>query len=142
MAKSELFENPVAAFFLRNLNAFPVRRNYSDRNAIRYAKRIIDGGSVLGIFPEGRRVRKSAPTQAKDGVALLARLTGADVLPVCIYRSKEDERKRHGLRVVFGTLLKNEELGFEGKDKKAELSSASEKIMSAIRNLWEEENCR
>ncbi len=142
MAKSELFENSLIGFLLKNLNAFPVRRNHSDKSAIRYAQRIINEGGILGIFPEGRRVREKLPSTAKYGVAFLARITSADILPVCIYRNPEDKRKRHGLKIIFGEMIKNEDLGFLGMDKKAELISASEKIMSAIRRLWEEENCR
>lgn len=143
MAKSELFENKAVAVFVRNMNAFPVKRNYSDRNAIRYAKSVIEKGWVLGIFPEGRRVRESAsPAEAKEGVAYLARVTGADVLPVCIYRNPEDKRKRHSLTLVFGKVIRNSELGFGQSNKSEEISSAAETIMSAIKKMWEEENCR
>lgn len=143
MAKSELFEKKHIAAFMRNMNAFPVKRNYSDRNAIRYAKSVIDKGWVLGIFPEGRRVRESAsPVEAKAGVAYLARATGADVLPVCIYRNPEDKRKRHSISLVFGKVIKNSDLGFGNGNKTEEINNAAEIIMSEIKKMWEEENCR
>lgn len=140
MAKSELFEDPLKAVFMRNMNAFPVIRNHSDRNALRYAKSIIDKGQVLGIFPEGQRVRRSSPTSGKSGVAYLARVTGADVLPVCIYRSPDDDGIRHSLMLIYGKVIKNSSLGFKGKNRGEELSAAAEIIMDAIRKLWEEEN--
>lgn len=140
MAKSDLFENPLKAVFMRNLNAFPVKRNYSDRSALKYAKAVIDRGWVLGIFPEGRRIKKSPPTEAKTGIAYLARVTGADILPVCIYRNPDDDGIRHGLSLTFGEVIKNSELGFYGRDRNAELEHASKIIMLKIKELWEAEN--
>ena len=140
MAKSELFMNPFKAAFMRNMNAFPVKRNYFDRAAIRRAEQIINNGWVLGVFPEGRRVRNSSPTEAKNGVAYLARLTGADVLPVCIYRSPSDTSRWHGLVLSFGDVIKNSEFCFGSKKKTEELDFASELIMNKIKSLWEAEN--
>lgn len=140
MAKSELFENYFKAAFVRNMNAFPVVRNHSDRNALRYAKDVINKGWVLGIFPEGQRIRKSSPTEAKSGVAYLARITGADVLPVCIYRALDDDGKWHRITLIYGKVIKNTALGFEGKNRSEELGRASELIMDRIKELWEAED--
>ncbi len=140
MAKSELFMNPFKAVFMRNMNAFPVKRNYFDRAAIRRAELIVNNGWALGIFPEGRRVRNSSPTEAKNGVAYLARLTGADVLPVCIYRSPSDTSRWHSLVLSYGDVIKNPEFCFGVKKKSEELDFASELIMKRIKSLWEAEN--
>lgn len=140
MAKSELFEAPLKAMFLSRMNAFPVRRNHFDRSALKRARDILKKGWILGIFPEGRRVRNSPPTESKNGVAYLARLTGADVLPVCIYRNPDDMSRWHRLVLTYGTVIKNNELIFSGKDKSKELDNASDIIMSKIKELWEAEN--
>lgn len=141
MAKSDLFQNPFSAVILRNMNAFPVKRWKSDRKALRYAKEVLDRGWALGIFPEGRRVRGGVPpTEARTGIGYLARVTGADVLPCCIYKV---QRPIHSKAIVrFGTVIKNSELGFVGEDKSAEMKRASELIMNKIKELWEEEKCR
>lgn len=140
MAKSELFESFFKATFMRNMNAFPVKRNHFDRAALRRAVNILEDGGVLGIFPEGRRVRNSAPTESKNGVAYIARLTGADILPVCIYRNPDDAAFWHKLTLLYGKVIKNSELGFNGKNKTEELNAASELIMNRIKELWEAEN--
>lgn len=140
MAKSELFDNYFKALFMRNMNAFPVKRNHSDRNALSYATEILNNGSVLGIFPEGRRVKNSPPTDSKKGVAYLARLTGADILPACIYRSSNDSSPWHRLVLSYGRVITNRELGFDGNNRSLELSRASELIMKCITDLWEAEN--
>ena len=133
IAKSELFENPIIAFFLSNLNAFPVRRGLSDRDAIKYACDILSKDKILGIFPEGRRVRSAVPEKAKRGVAFIARRTGADVLPVCLYLDPREEVLRPRITVRFGSVLKNDELFADGKS----LGEVSDCIMDNIEKLWE-----
>lgn len=132
IAKSELFENPVTAFFVRNLNAFPVRRGLSDRRAIRYACDILSDDKILGIFPEGRRVRSAIPEKAKRGVAFIAKRTGADILPASLYIDPKEDVMRPKLTLRFGRILKNNELFSGGRD----LDSAAEKIMNEIEKLW------
>ena len=133
IAKSELFENPVTAFFVSNLNAFPVRRGLSDRNAIKYACDILNQDKILGIFPEGRRVRSAVPEKGKKGVAFIARRTGADVLPACLYIDPKEDVFRPRITLRFGRVLKNSELFSEGK----KLEEVAECIMNNIEKLWE-----
>ena len=140
IAKSELFQNPVTAFFLSNLNAFPVRRGLSDRDALKYACKILDDDKILGIFPEGRRVRSAVPEKAKRGVAFIARRTGADVLPASLYLDPKEDVLRPKLTLRFGRVLKNSELFDEDEDKSQQLQLASEKIMNTIEKLWEKKH--
>ena len=133
IAKSELFENPVTAFFLSNLNAFPVRRGLSDRSAIKYACDILNQDKILGIFPEGRRVRSAIPEKAKRGVAFIAKRTGADVLPASLYIDPEEDVLRQRVTLRFGRVLKNSELFADEKD----LDKVADCIMNNIEKLWE-----
>ena len=133
IAKSELFENPVTAFLLSNLNAFPVRRGLSDRSAVKYACEILNQDKILGIFPEGRRVRSSIPEKAKRGVAFISKRTGADVLPVCLFLDPKEDIFRPKITIRFGRVLKNDEL-FSG-DKS--LENVADCIMNNIEKLWE-----
>lgn len=87
MAKKELFENPVFAFILKSLYAFPVDRNGLDLKALRYAVSLVDDGKVLGIFPEGTRVKEVKRENVKDGVAFVALKAKADILPIEIISS-------------------------------------------------------
>lgn len=140
MAKSELFKNPALAFLLRQMNAFPVRRGYSDREALRYAMELLRQGRVLGIFPEGRRIRAAVPTTAKTGVAMIARHTGADVLPLCLYLDPGEDVIRPHIRLRFGEPLSAADLGFHAGNRKEEVSAAAELIMNKITQLWEKEH--
>ncbi len=141
MAKSDLFENPAFAALLRNMNAFPVRRWTADRDALRYARRVLECGGVLGIFPEGRRVRgEKEPVDARNGIGYLARITGSDILPCCIY--KINKKHRSEITVVFGTVIRNSQLGFTGENRSAEIRNASKIIMDRIKELWKLEEIR
>lgn len=137
MAKSDLFENPAFALLLTKMNAFPVKRWTADRNALKYAIKVLEGEGVLGIFPEGRRVRGGVqPVDARKGIGYIAKKTGADVLPCCIYKIKK--RCRSELTLVFGTVIKNSEL-FSDEEKCASSDSAkaaSSIIMDRIKELW------
>lgn len=84
MAKEELFENPLARWFLRKVDAFPVRRGRADRNAIRHALRILAAGHLLAMFPEGTRSKTGELQELQRGAALLALKSGAPVVPMHI----------------------------------------------------------
>ena len=137
MAKSDLFENRALAVLLKKMNAFPVRRWSADRKALKYAVDILKNGKVLGIFPEGRRVRGGAePAEARKGVGYIARISGSDVLPCCIY--KEKRRIRSKITIVFGEVIKNNELFPPERDLSSAHSAelASSISMDRIKELW------
>lgn len=136
IAKYELFTNPVLKKAITHLNGFPIVRGRGDMTAINYAIELIRRGEVLCIFPEGTRSPDSTPKTAKSGVGLMARKTGADVIPVAIYMENKDKK---GSRVVvkFGKAIKNEELGFTDGGKSKENKAAANKIMDEITRLWE-----
>lgn len=136
MAKDELFKNPVFASFLKKMNVFPVKRQTSDKRALEFAKRIISSGWVLGIFPEGSRIKDASPKRAKNGVSYLAAKTKADVLPVSIYKAPGVRKLRPQITIRFGKLIKNSELGFSEEYSQQKIRESSEKIMSAITALW------
>ena len=84
MAKKELFKYKTTSYLRYKLGAFPVDRSQSDISAIKNALRVLKDDKVLGIFPEGTRVKKMDLESAKPGVALLSVKSGAKILPVHI----------------------------------------------------------
>jgi 1-acyl-sn-glycerol-3-phosphate acyltransferase len=84
LGKKELFEWPVVGFLARHGGVHPVDRDRADVDAFRLAKRILDEGHVLFVFPEGTRSADGGLQLARDGVAVLALRTGAPILPVGI----------------------------------------------------------
>ncbi|HET7266462.1 MAG TPA: lysophospholipid acyltransferase family protein [bacterium] len=84
MAKHELFRVPGVRWWITKCGAFPVRRGTADRHALRTALEILQNGGVLVMFPEGTRGRDRALREPEPGAALLARRTGAALLPVAV----------------------------------------------------------
>ncbi len=84
MAKEELFKPPVFVPLIRSLGAFPVKRGIGDKAAISLAiDRLKDGQSLL-MFPEGTRGDGKTMRELQSGVALVARRSGAKVVPAGI----------------------------------------------------------
>ncbi len=84
LGKKELFEWPVVGYLARHGGVHPVDRSTADVEAYRLAKRILDEGHVLFVFPEGTRSADGTLHEARDGVASLALRTGAPIVPVAI----------------------------------------------------------
>lgn len=83
MAKQELFKGLFGAL-IRSLNAFPVRRGEGDTEAIRKSISLLQEGRALLVFPEGTRNDGDQMLPMSAGVAMLAKKTGAKVVPVGI----------------------------------------------------------
>lgn len=140
MAKIQLFSNPVVGWFMTHLNAFPVNRGSGDTSAIDYGCMILREGHVMAICPEGKRIKDKdgVPQRAKAGVAVIAKATGADVLPVAIH-CHGNIKPFKKVTISYGKMIKNEELGIlEGT--RTEIKTAANMVMDSIVDLWEAEN--
>jgi glycerol-3-phosphate dehydrogenase (NAD(P)+) len=96
VSKSEIFKNPLVAWFVSSLGAFPVRRGAGDPEMMATAKAILERGDCLLIFPEGTRTRPGSLGRPKRGVGRLALETGAPVVPVALIGT---EAVRKGWRI-------------------------------------------
>ncbi len=84
MGKEELFHVPILRQIITRVGAFPVRRGAADRAALRHAVDLIKGGAAVLIFPEGTRSEDGQLGIAEKGFALIARQTGAAIIPIAI----------------------------------------------------------
>lgn len=134
MAKEELFKPAIAGAVIRSLYAFPVKRGAADRGALKTALGILKKDLCLGVFPEGTRSRDGKTHEAQAGVAFLAAMSKAPVVPTAIIGTNKIFSSGclfPRLQIIFG-----EPIYFEGKhnDKEA-LTDFSKKIMVKIENL-------
>ncbi|MEO6914192.1 MAG: lysophospholipid acyltransferase family protein [Candidatus Baltobacteraceae bacterium] len=132
MAKAELFAIPLLGSMISAFGTYPVDRHRSATAAIKRSVEILRAGGCIGIFPEGTRNASGSAT-AREGVALLASLGKAPVVPAYIAGS-DRARRLHQIKVAFGPALR-----FPG-DRKASrdsLAKFTEQIMGEIHSLAE-----
>ena len=137
MAKEELFRIPVISWILHQCHTFPVKRGAADRSAIKTAAKVLKEGHCIALFPEGTRSRSGRMRKAEPGVALIAKLSGAVVIPAAI--SGSDRILNKGcflpkLKLSFGTPMK---YTAEKADKES-LHEFAQSVMDEVAKIKEE----
>ncbi len=84
MAKKQIFKSKILSYLLNKIGTFPVDREETDLSAVKNSLRVLKNDGVLGIFPEGTRVKEVNFENAKPGVALISIKAKSPVLPVYI----------------------------------------------------------
>ncbi len=84
VGKSELWDVPMLWRVLDAVGVIPVHRESVDRTFIKTATRLLDEGSLVGIFPEGTRYREPGLGQGNEGVAFIAMRAGVKIVPMGI----------------------------------------------------------
>jgi 1-acyl-sn-glycerol-3-phosphate acyltransferase len=87
LMKRELFLIPFHGWFSRKFQMIPVDRDKGPsalRRMLREAKKRIDDGREIIIFPEGTRRPPGAPPDYKTGIVLLYDALGVPCLPVAL----------------------------------------------------------
>ncbi len=126
MAKSELFRSRPLAAAMRSLNAFPIERGGGDRAAISEAGRLLAGGAVLGIFPQGTS-KAERQIGWHRGAARLALATGVPLVPVRLNGTRPLLRRTR-IRIVVGEPITVE----EGRPTIAAAKSLTERVEQAV----------
>ena len=83
-AKKELFNTKFKNFWMHQLCAFPVDREGTDINALKFSINLLKNRGCLGIFAQGTRVKDGQVAEAKNGVSLFALKSGVEVVPIGI----------------------------------------------------------
>jgi len=87
IAKEPLFHYPILGALLRWAQALVVYRQGTlneTRELLKQAEQTLNKGSVIGIFPEGKRSHQGKLQAGKPGLALLASRMHIPILPVGI----------------------------------------------------------
>lgn len=103
LVKEELFRG-VAGRLLRGIGQVPIRRGEADRAPLMTAVRVLRGGGLIGVFPEGTRGAGDVAA-AEQGAAWLVRTTGAVVLPVATRGTRRPDGARRRFRPVVDVLV-------------------------------------
>jgi len=89
MSKKEHFDGAIRRLVFKQVGVIPVDREAGGSEALKGAIEILENDGAIGIFPEGTRSRDGKMGQGKTGVARLAAVTGAAVVPVAIRQTDD-----------------------------------------------------
>lgn len=128
MAKEELFSMPILKSLLPHLNAFPVKRGMSDREALRKGLKVLKEGRVLGLFPEGTRSKTGELGKGLAGAGFFALRTEANVVPCAVIGPYKAFSR---LKIVYGKPIDMKKL----REEKASAEVTTEVIMNEIQKL-------
>lgn len=81
---NEMFSVKPWGWFLKRLGFIPVKRGGFNKEAIREAVAYLKSGYAIGIFPEGKISRDDKLDAGKAGMAVIAKLADADIIPFAI----------------------------------------------------------
>ena len=141
MAKAELFENAFLKQLLTDVGAFPVKRHSGDVRAFMKAKKYLENGEPVLVFPEGTRSKDGELQELKPGAAALCLSSKVPILPVQIIAPKgvKPWRKIH---IYYGDVIFPEEFAIDPNKKPAETLAEADKVILnsflKIRKLCEE----
>ncbi|WMJ76212.1 MULTISPECIES: lysophospholipid acyltransferase family protein [unclassified Sedimentibacter] len=131
MGKKELFDNKILGFLFKKLGAFPVDRGGVSMSAIKSSLSVLKSNEVLGIFPEGTRVKNYDENNAKPGIGLIANKAKSNIIPFYI---KGSYKFRGKIEIFFGE-EKNYFENIEGKINSETYSKIGKKILQDIYGL-------
>lgn len=138
MAKKELFKVPIFGWCIKLFGAFPVDRSGSDVGAVKKAISVVEENKCMGIFPQGHRYKGEIPrnTKTKNGVALIATKTKADILPCFIWRKNNKSGLFRRTYIIFGDMIPYESLGYD-PDASGEYARITDIVFDKICTLGE-----
>ncbi|MGW5076716.1 lysophospholipid acyltransferase family protein [Rhodococcus sp. NPDC004095] len=118
LAKSEYFTTPgfkgaLQKAFYSGAGQVPIDRSGADaaNAALTTARRLLDEGKLVGLFPEGTRSPDGRLYKGKTGAARIALTTGVPVIPVAVIGTDEIcppgpfRWRRRRVQVKFGKPL-------------------------------------
>lgn len=84
LAWEKPFQIPVLGALIKRYGTIPLNTQKPGRASFEAAVRCLQNGEVFGIFPEGGRSVFGTMNPLKSGVARLAMMTGAPILPATV----------------------------------------------------------
>ncbi len=140
MATESVFKEGFIGVIVRHFGFIPVKKESSNKEAIREAIRILENQDTLGIFPEGTISATGELTELKSGVALIAQKTSAPIIPFAIegaYQAwplAKKYPKRHPVEIRFAKPL--DVKGYEHSEEL--IAEVTEDIKQTKKNIEED----
>ncbi|WP_062211749.1 lysophospholipid acyltransferase family protein [Demequina oxidasica] len=149
LAKSSLFDIPIAGRLLRNLDQIPVYRGTKRaRDALDMGATVLDRGDMIAVFPEGTLTKDPQmwPMVARTGAARMALEQNVPVIPVAQwgadkllspYSKTLKPFPRKTITVIAGPPVDLDEFRGQPIDSVL-LRAATNKIMATLTSMLED----
>ncbi len=105
LAKRELFDVPLVGAVLRGSSQIPVHRGSGDQTPLDEARRALEAGEVVVMYPEGTTTTSNpdfSPGRGRTGGVRLSLATGVPILPVATWGGQYVWRKSGRQSMRFG----------------------------------------
>lgn len=99
LVTSKWYDKKILNIFFRHLPYIPINLNEMDNSWIEKARRVIQKGKSVLIFPEGVLSKDGTLGEFHPGFLMLARLTDAPIIPVAV---RGGYRKFHRQHILIG----------------------------------------
>jgi 1-acyl-sn-glycerol-3-phosphate acyltransferase len=149
MAKEWYAKKPLH-YLYKAMDVIPVNRTGNDIASIRNATRALEAGGIIGMFPEGGISDDGRLLEPKQGVALLALMSGATVCPAYVrgtntYQSMfGDFFRRSQITVFFAApmrfddiLAREGERAWKSEEARVEVTRRIMTAIIALRDRYE-----
>ncbi|WP_328461657.1 lysophospholipid acyltransferase family protein [Streptomyces sp. NBC_00448] len=136
----------LVAWFFTTCGMIPVDRNSAHGGvaALMTGRRVLDEGKIFGIYPEGTRSPDGRLYRGRTGIARLALMTGAPVVPFAMIGTDKVQPGGNGMprlapvKVRFGTPLDFSR--YDGMDRdRYVLRAVTDEVMSQVMHLGGQE---
>lgn len=123
--------NGKYGWFFKAIGTIGINKNKPSIKVFRQVQDTLNRGHVVCMFPEGTLNHDEQLKDFKGGVAMMAAISEADILP--IYQAKRNKGQRK--IVVIGEKLKYQDLFKSNKPTKEEINSVTELLMQKEKEL-------
>lgn len=89
VAGIKLSNNALTRMGVNVIKTTNIKPNTADKEGLKKIINLVKEGESLLIFPEGTRSRVGSLIEAKKGILLIARMTGAPIVPIGIYGTEK-----------------------------------------------------
>ena len=89
VAGVKLSNSAVSSIGVNVIKTTNIKPNTADLEGLKKITKLVNQGESLLIFPEGTRSRVGSLIEARKGILLIARMTGAPIVPIGLYGTEK-----------------------------------------------------